>query len=1600
MEKRVFKKLLSILMILMIISTDFFVLGSNLISYAAETNGTTNNKNISFSAYFKNEKDEKVENLTASIKNENLKMYAEITVKNDGYFNGELELQNSNFNLKKDISSKWVESIDGNKVKLKQINAGDNAIIELNIEPIITDTLEADMLVKASDLNLTGKYMETSYKGLSIKGSQAVSLNLQADSNAAAELTTDIITNKVFNIAGTEKRVVQLKINSRLSDNQYPIKETTISVSAPKLSDKLPEIVEVLSLGTMATNGGNELTDKDWTNNDGTLTITLKNEDEKIKWNKNAYDELIVTFIYASDVDANKVEITTNSEITVHNSGTKYTAKYMKGIENQELNALITTSTQMISEELFKGQLNSTADVTYNTENKIVITNSNIPEKVVVTEGSDKLTTESKDISVDTKYLTTTINKDKMLDILGQDGTIELKNGEATTTINKDTKADENGNIVVNYEAARSELTITTSKPQKAGVLEFKHSKAIIPGSFTATQIESINGIKTESTVKGIATINEEETAIVENSSEATLKINGTVSKAELTVSTDTLSTMATNSNVVLGIKLRTDDVRYDLFNNPVIKIQLPSVVESVKMNGETSSLYAEEFKVKTSYNNTNKTITMTLNGEQLDYPETSATQAYLQLNLDITLSKMAAAKKDKIVMEYTNENATEYYGGTTDKGVVEKEISIAAPSGLVTVNNLPTYNIEGISGINEETQIAQVANSDAGKNLEFNSYLINSTGANLKNVRILGTLPTDGNKYDNVENTLTTKLKSMNAENATIYYTENADATENVDNSSNGWKTNLNEVSNARKYLIKLSELPVESNYEISYISQLPNQLLKDKQSFTDYKVLYDTDKEKNVEVSSIKIGLQTQSEVKIETTLKATVGNDDVSNNATLKVGEVIKYTVTVKNTGLQPITNVEAQALVPEGTVYVEPEEGYVYSGTSYYTEKEDVKQIVKNIEKLNSNETYTFEYEVRVKSATDNIANKVTAKCGETVKESSQIINKSENSNIRVTVKRAIDLSKDLYAGADTQYNVIVENLSSETVKDLSIEMIYDHLTTTSFLDGDFNVKLATDAMEIKELSGNSSVIFLVAVQIDKDVNNVSVIAKVKDNSNNTYRSNKFEENVLTTEATVSLTSPQDKAYIKAGDEVQYNITVSNKGISDEYITVIDNVPEYLAIEEFIVNGETVFQTTDSVNNKDTYTASISNEIRYSVQVLANKESKITIKAKVKPITEEFDVKTISNYVDIEIADVHKNTSQTVTHILRGYYVGDIKNMINGVAWVDSDRNGQKDATEQLLSGVKVRIYDISTSNYLKDSNGNIIETTTNDKGEYSFTKIPNGNYIVLFEYDTSKYEPTYYMQEGVDDSINSKAILKTITIDGEEKTYAVTDTINLQDNISNINIGLKDKYIFDLELNKYITKVSIQSKSGTKSYDYNDAVLAKPEIKAKEMDGALVVLEYTIKVKNNGEIAGFVSNIVDYLTNGLTFSSELNPDWYISNGNLYTKKLANEPINPGETKEVKLILTKTMTTENTGVVNNRAEIYDAYNEYGIADVNSTPNNNVASENDMGSADVIIAVSTGGTILMYVILAIINTILIAVAIKLMIKNNIINIKKERR
>lgn len=93
---------------------------------------------------------------------------------------------------------------------------------------------------------------------------------------------------------------------------------------------------------------------------------------------------------------------------------------------------------------------------------------------------------------------------------------------------------------------------------------------------------------------------------------------------------------------------------------------------------------------------------------------------------------------------------------------------------------------------------------------------------------------------------------------------------------------------------------------------------------------------------------------------------------------------------------------------------------------------------------------------------------------------------------------------------------------------------------------------------------------------------------------------------------------------------------------------------------------------------------------------------------------------------------------------------------------------------------------------------------------------------------------------------------------------------------------------------------------------------------------------------------------------------MNKDWYQADGNVYTTSLANQKIVPGESKEIKLIVTKQMTESNTGLIPNTAEIVESYNELGLQDVDSTAGNKVKDEDDMGTAEVILSIKTGEVI----------------------------------
>lgn len=203
------------------------------------------------------------------------------------------------------------------------------------------------------------------------------------------------------------------------------------------------------------------------------------------------------------------------------------------------------------------------------------------------------------------------------------------------------------------------------------------------------------------------------------------------------------------------------------------------------------------------------------------------------------------------------------------------------------------------------------------------------------------------------------------------------------------------------------------------------------------------------------------------------------------------------------------------------------------------------------------------------------------------------------------------------------------------------------------------------------------------------------------------------------------------------------------------------------------------------------------------------------------------------------------------------------------------------------------------------------------------------------------------------------------------------------------MGLIKNPKFDLKLDKTVSKITVNNSNGTKTYEYNNEKLAKVDIKDKDLSSSTVIIEYKIKVTNEGEVAGYVKKIVDYIPNGMKFNSELNPEWYIADsGNAFNASLANTLIKPGETKEVTLVLTRKMTDENTGTVNNIAEIYEASNDLGLQDIDSTVANKVQTEDDYSSADVIIGVRTG-EVYIYIMITLTSIIILGVGIYLINK-----------
>ena len=550
-------------------------------------------------------------------------------------------------------------------------------------------------------------------------------------------------------------------------------------------------------------------------------------------------------------------------------------------------------------------------------------------------------------------------------------------------------------------------------------------------------------------------------------------------------------------------------------------------------------------------------------------------------------------------------------------------------------------------------------------------------------------------------------------------------------------------------------------------------------------------------------------------------------------------------------------------------------------------------------------------------------------------------------------------EDLYRTNDSKNEVETREISESELTGADEESSI----TTEELKYDTEVNIGSlEAGEAKVLSYD---MLINKVEGSNGIN-FSVSAK---NGNNEYKSNTLAESVKDVAISLNMTTNTQSQYVKSGDIIEYYLTVKNNGKSRvEGIKVMDSIPKSLTVNRVSFDDKEIEQLKET------------NEIEISCNIAAGAESTIKIETVVNYSAARTSAEAITNIAYAEFLGDKVATTSEINHIIQADSQdnpnsgdnpngGDVANgtkMITGVAWFDENANGKKD-DEQLLSNIKVHLLNTTTNNLVKDENGNVLEATTNENGVYVLDKIGNGKYIVVFEYDHTKYALTKYKAENVEESKNSNAMASELSIENEKQQVASTDIIEMNnENISNINIGLIELQDFSFRLDKYVSRILIQNSAGTTVKEYDNASVAKAELDAKKIQGTTVIIEYKLKVTNSGDVDGYVRKIVDYMPNDLKFSSELNTDWYQSGDNLYNISLANEKIVAGESREVTLTLTKSMTEDNTGLINNTAEIAESYNELGLADSKSTSGNKVQGEEDYSSADAILSLKTGGEV----------------------------------
>ena len=208
MKNKILKISVVIALIVTLTMTNFIFLGSSLYSYAVD-NISTNHKNIEFDAYFKDSNGQKITTLERTADMQDISLYLAVNVNTEGFFVGQVALQNANFDIVSS-ESEFVSKVSDNTIYLNQLNVGTSAEIEVKVKPIEKDVINTNLLDCESELTLTGIYRDNTEKDINIEATRTVNMRLvEANTNDNVKNDIEVITNKTIKVNGEDKSEIQ-----------------------------------------------------------------------------------------------------------------------------------------------------------------------------------------------------------------------------------------------------------------------------------------------------------------------------------------------------------------------------------------------------------------------------------------------------------------------------------------------------------------------------------------------------------------------------------------------------------------------------------------------------------------------------------------------------------------------------------------------------------------------------------------------------------------------------------------------------------------------------------------------------------------------------------------------------------------------------------------------------------------------------------------------------------------------------------------------------------------------------------------------------------------------------------------------------------------------------------------------------------------------------------------------------------------------------------------------------------------------------------------------------------------------------------------------